>query len=80
LPDRNEAKTRQELIDPSLLKAGWVVTNPDQVGLEIPVDGFDPQAWKRLEAKLKPLKEVGVTYNVNLPKGISDYVLYRPNG
>jgi predicted type IV restriction endonuclease len=45
LSSRNEATTRQELIDPALKKAGWDVTNRDQVGLEIPVDGFDPQAW-----------------------------------
>lgn len=76
----NEAKTRQELIDPALQKAGWDVTDPDQVGLEIPVDGFDPQAWRRLETKLKRLREKGAPYDPDLPKGISDYVLYRPNG
>lgn len=76
----NEAKTRQELIDPALKKAGWDVTNLDQVGLEIPVDGFDPQAWRRLEAKLKRLREKGASYDMDLPKGISDYVLYRSNG
>jgi hypothetical protein len=41
----NEAKTRKDLIDPALQKAGWDVNNPDQVGLEIPVDGSDPKAW-----------------------------------
>jgi len=40
----NEAKTRKELIDPALKKAGWNVTNPDQGGLEIPIDDFDPKA------------------------------------
>ncbi len=80
MPPPNEARTRKELIDPALRKAGWDVTNPIQVGTEIPVDGFDPQAWKRLEAKLKRLKEKGVAYNLALPKGISDYALYRPNG
>jgi type I restriction enzyme R subunit len=75
-----EAKTRQDLIDPALKKAGWDVDNPDQVGLEIPVDGFDPAAWKTLDAKLRRLKEAGVPYDVELPKGICDYALYRPNG
>ena len=37
VPDPTEAKTRKELIDPTLKKAGWDVDNPDQVGLEIPV-------------------------------------------
>ncbi len=37
-----EARTRKELIDPALKKAGWDINNPDQVGIEIPVDGFDP--------------------------------------
>lgn len=80
MPDPTEAETRQALIDPALKKAGWDVTNPDQVGLEIPVDGFDPQAWKQLEAKLKRLREAGGAYTVDLPAGISDYALYRPNG
>jgi type I site-specific restriction endonuclease len=75
-----EARTRKELIDPALAKAGWDVNNPDQVGIEIPVDRFDPQAWKVLEAKLRRLRETGVVYDAKLPKGISDYVLYRPNG
>jgi hypothetical protein len=47
MPDPTEAKTRRELIDPALKKAGWDVANPNQVGLEIPVDGFDPQACRR---------------------------------
>ncbi len=32
----NEAKTRKELIDPALKKAGWDVNNPEQVPIEIP--------------------------------------------
>jgi type I restriction enzyme R subunit len=75
-----EARTRKELIDPSLAKAGWDVNNPDQVGIEIPADGFDPQAWRALEAKLRRLGETGVVYDAELPKGVSDYALYRPNG
>ena len=75
-----EARTRKELIDPALAKAGWDVNNPDQVGIEIPVDRFAPQAWHALEAKLRRLGETGVVYDVELPPGVSDYVLYRPNG
>ena len=80
MPDPSEARTRKELIDPALRKAGWDVDDPDQVGIEIPVDGFDPQAWKALQAKLRCLGEAGVPYDVELPTGVSDYVLYRPNG
>ena len=80
MPNPTEAKTRKELIDPALKKAGWDVNNPDQVGIEIPVDGFDPQAWRALEARLNRLREEGVPYDIELPKGVSDYVLYRPNG
>lgn len=76
----NEAKTRKELIDPALSKAGWDVNNPSLVGLEIPVDGFDPQAWATLKVKLRRIKESGGTYNESLPTGISDYVLLRSNG
>ena len=80
MPSPTEAKTRKELIDPAMKKAGWDVDNPEQVGIEIPVDGFDPQAWEALEARLKRLDEAGVHYDGELPKGVSDYVLYRPNG
>ena len=80
MPNPTEAKTRKELIDPALKRAGWDVDNPDQVGIEIPVDGFDPQAWKALEARLNRLREEGIPYDIELPKGVSDYVLYRPNG
>ena len=45
----NEAKTRKELIDPALLRAGWDVNNRKQVGIEIPVDGFDAAAWQSPE-------------------------------
>ncbi len=76
----NEARTRKQLIDPALKKAGWDVNNPDQVGLEIPVDGFDAQAWAALTRELERLRESGVAYQVELPAGISDYALYRPNG
>ncbi len=75
-----EARTRRDLINPALRKAGWDINNPDQIGVEIPVDGIDPQAWKALEAKLRRLREAGVAYNAALPAGVSDYVLYRPNG
>ena len=72
-----EATTRRKLIDPRLKKAGWDVNNPDQVGIEIPVDGFDAAAWQRLERKLR---ESGGTYTADLPSGISDYVLKQANG
>jgi type I restriction enzyme R subunit len=72
----NEARTRKELIDPALKKAGWDVNNPEQVRIEIPVDGFDPKAWE----KVKGILEAGGIYDADLPKGVSDYALYRPNG
>ena len=75
-----EAQTRTALIDPALQKAGWDVKNRAQVGIEIPVDGFDPQAWKQLERELKEIREQGGAFNTELPAGISDYVLYQPNG
>ncbi len=71
----NEAKTRKELIDPALKKAGWDVNNPDLVRIEIPVDGFDPKAWDVLK---KRIRDAGGIYDVELPSGVSDYALYRP--
>lgn len=41
----NEARTRQDLIDPALIQAGWNVTDGAQVGIEIPVDGYDAEPW-----------------------------------
>ncbi len=75
----NEARTRKEQIDPQLKAAGWDVANPDQVGIEIPVDGFDPAAWDRLKEQLKNISE-GIADYLTLPSGISDYALYRSNG
>lgn len=40
-----EAKTRKELIDPAIAKAGWDLTDQTQVGFEIPVDGEDAAPW-----------------------------------
>jgi hypothetical protein len=59
----NEARTRKELIDPALKKAGWDVNNPEQVRIEIPVDGFDPKAWE----KVKDILEAGGIYDAELP-------------
>jgi hypothetical protein len=49
----SEARTRKELIDPALARAGWDVNDPARVRVEIPVDGFDPGAWQALSARLK---------------------------
>jgi type I restriction enzyme R subunit len=81
VPEPSEAKTRKELIDPALKKAGWDVNNSEQVGTEIPVDGTDKQAWAATKKQLDRIaRESGIAYNMELPAGISDYALYRPNG
>jgi len=74
---KTEASTRKEFIDPALELAGWDVDNPDQVGIEIPADGFDPAAWQRVQKKLK---ETGPGWDTQIPSGICDYVLKQPNG
>lgn len=73
----NEAQTRHQLIDVALAKAGWDVNAHDQVGLEIPVDGFDPAAWEQLR---DTLQRQDAPPETQLPSGISDYALYRSNG
>ena len=75
-----EAQTRKNLIDPALAQAGWNVTDSNQVGTEIPVDGFDPRAWQQLEKNLRNIREREKIAEINLPAGISDYVLYQSNG
>ena len=42
---RNEANTRKEIIDKALEKAGWNLDDSNQVGIEIPVDGYDAAPW-----------------------------------
>ncbi|MBL7709148.1 MAG: hypothetical protein JNJ86_08740 [Chitinophagaceae bacterium] len=37
----NESETRNNLIDPLLIKAGWDLADRRSVGFEIPVDGYD---------------------------------------
>jgi hypothetical protein len=41
----SEAETRRKMIDPSLERAGWNLKNHAQVGLEIPVDGYDKEQF-----------------------------------
>src|SRR5690242_12543091 len=76
----SEATTRKELIDPALRKAGWDVTNPNLVGIEIPVDGFDPAAWHAFAAQLNSADSATQLTAADLPSGICDYALYLPNG
>lgn len=40
-----EAKTRKELIDPAIQRAGWNLRDTTQVGFEVPVDGMDAEPW-----------------------------------
>jgi type I restriction enzyme R subunit len=42
---RNEANTRKEIIDKALEKADWNLKDSNQVGIEIPVDGYDAAPW-----------------------------------
>jgi len=76
----NEAKTRRDLIDPQLQRAGWNVADPHQVGIEIPVDGYDPAAWHAFAAQLNRASGVSTINPGDLPTGICDYALYRANG
>src|SRR5438477_4744339 len=41
----SEAQSRRALIDPALRNAGWHLDDRTQVGLEIPVDGYDAEPW-----------------------------------
>ncbi len=85
MPTPNEAQTRQAWIDPALERAGWRLDDPQRVRFEIPVDGYDPQAWQALQQELTIIKEQHGIYEgalppAALPAGICDYALYRPNG
>lgn len=41
----NEERTRKEMIDPQLEKAGWYLHDHSKVKIEIPVDGYDAEPW-----------------------------------
>jgi len=41
----NESQTRALLINPLLVNADWKLSDRTQVGLEIPVAGYDPRPW-----------------------------------
>jgi len=41
----NEERTRKEMIDPQLEKAGWYLRDYSKVKIEIPVDGYDAEPW-----------------------------------
>src|SRR3990172_7737838 len=41
----SEERTRKELIDPQLEKAGWYLCDHAKVKIEIPVDGYDAEPW-----------------------------------
>ena len=42
--DNGEA-SEASLIDRVLETAGWNLKDPDEVGIEIPVDGYDAEPW-----------------------------------
>ena len=41
----NEERTRKELIDPQLERAGWYLRDHSKVKIEIPADGYDKEPW-----------------------------------
>jgi len=41
----SEERTRKEMIDPQLEKAGWYLRDHSKVKTEIPVDGYDAEPW-----------------------------------
>lgn len=42
---RNKANTRKEFIDKAPQTAGWNLEDLNQVGTQIPVDGYDAAPW-----------------------------------
>jgi type I site-specific restriction endonuclease len=41
----SEERTRKEMIDSQLEKAGWVLRDHSKVKIEIPVDSYDAEPW-----------------------------------
>ncbi len=78
MPSPTEAVTRRDLIDPALAHAGWNVADKHQVGIEIPVDGSNPQTWAQTAQTL--IHDPAAAYHAQLPSGIADYLLYDVDG
>lgn len=67
MPQRvSEDRTRKELIDPQLERAGWYLRDHSKVREEIPVEGLKT-------SEVSETSEVWVS-------GVTDYTLYRENG
>jgi type I restriction enzyme, R subunit len=77
LVNPSEAKTRKNLIDPALIKAGWNINDHNKVGQEIPIDNTSFLDWVKSKSGLLL---TGIAHDAELPSGISDYALYLPNG
>jgi hypothetical protein len=75
-----EAQTREEIIDRTLGKAAWDLSNPDHVGAWIPVDRFSPEGWQALEDGLRLMAEAGPAYYPNPAEGVGNYMLCHSNG
>ena len=75
-----QAQTRKDVIDPALERVGWDLNNPNQVRFEIPVDDVSPAAWQSLQARLRQLRDPRLSYDTQLPSGVCDYALCRPDG
>ena len=41
----SEERTRKDIIDPQLERAGWYLHDHSRVKIEIPVDGYDAEPW-----------------------------------
>ena len=41
----SEERTRKEMIDPQLERAGWYLRDHSKINIEIPVDGYDAEPW-----------------------------------
>jgi type I site-specific restriction endonuclease len=41
----SEKRTRKDMIDPQLERAGWYLRDHSKVKIEIPVDGYDAEPW-----------------------------------
>ncbi|MGD8457435.1 MAG: DEAD/DEAH box helicase family protein [Anaerolineales bacterium] len=77
---KSEKITRKELIDPKLEKADWDINDDSQVGIEIPVDEFDPDAWAKLKIELQQIRQQSDFITKEVPAGVCDYLLFRENG
>jgi len=62
----SEERTRKEMIDPQLERAGWYLRDHSKVKIEIPVDDYDAEPWNGVTDYCPCGRENGIAFTNQL--------------